>query len=557
MSIQVSYLFSLRQPTRCLPHSPSLRTISAILLCVILASTAPRGDAFALLGPFKNRANHAPDPWQGKPYGGRPGGLGYELSGDIGGPMFINEAYRWNIPVIYYGFDKSFVNYFGQAGIDAIEQAIAILNALPPASEMSTDLAEFPFDTKRSKTGADNLMDLKSYALALLLEQLGLANPERFVWGLRFGDYDPDFPENSLVMLNYDPVTQAPSRFVNGIGYNFTIFENLGPRGEEWASAVEWYQLDPQYQPYSSVANGPGSSDLQLGSGPGDWFGVGLSTGQFYTGLTRDDVGGLRFLLRRDNKVWEPLLPGVTGAGTNTSNFVGAALRGGVEKLTFARLMLDTTTGHFAAVTNFFSDVYFTNDVAVTQTLQRVVTRPDILFTARDLNVEFSREWFGDFYWAESLRRTDVSHWQNNNVLNQQAGAGGPGIIHPGAQITFNTLGRLAFARDRELLRFAPYLLQWASFDGSSNPPVPHFGPLPSENQFHLATRITVIDGIGSLQSTFHGEYGRTYRIDRSTNLVDWTRWYWRDNYEGIFSIDHPIDGSHRFLRIVREQWPW
>ena len=256
-----------------------MRTVFAILLWASLASTALRVDGFALLGPFKNRANNAPDPWQGKPYAGRPGGLGYELYGDIGGPMFINEAYRWNVPVIYYGFDKSFVDYFGQPGIDAVEQAIAILNALPRASEMSADLAEFQFDTKRSKTSAGNLMDLKSHTLALLLEQLGLANPERFVWGLRSGNYDPSFPELSVVMLNYDPNTLSPSRIVNGSIYNFEFFDEIGPRGAEWASAVEWVYFDPLYVPYSSVAGGIGSPDLQLGSSVGDFFDGRLQAG--------------------------------------------------------------------------------------------------------------------------------------------------------------------------------------------------------------------------------------------------------------------------------------
>jgi len=49
----------------------------------------------------------------------------------------IEESYRWNIPIITYGFDSEFVEYFGQVGVAEIEKAIAILNALPPASKMS------------------------------------------------------------------------------------------------------------------------------------------------------------------------------------------------------------------------------------------------------------------------------------------------------------------------------------------------------------------------------------------------------------------------------------
>jgi len=222
-----------------------------------------------------------------------------------------------------------------------------------------------------------------------------------------------------------------------------------------------------------------------------------------------------------------------------------------------ARLVLDTNGNDFLPVTNIFPDIYFTNDVAVTQMVQRTVSQPDICFTARDLKVEFFQESYGNFYWAETFERSDTARWQNNSALNQQPGAGGPGIIHPGATITFNTLGRLAFARDREWLRCVPYLSQWGSFDGSAHPPIPHFGPLPAVNQYVLANRVTLIDGIRSIQTAIQGEFGLTYRIDYSTNLVDWTHWYWRDNYEGIFTVDHPIEGPRRFLSVTRELWPW
>lgn len=85
--------------------SSAMRVASTLLFLCFLAAFVPRCEAFSLLGPLKNSTNGAPDPWQGKPYGGRESGLGYGLPGDIGGPMFIEEAYRWNVPVLYYGFD--------------------------------------------------------------------------------------------------------------------------------------------------------------------------------------------------------------------------------------------------------------------------------------------------------------------------------------------------------------------------------------------------------------------------------------------------------------------
>lgn len=67
--------------------------------------------------------------------------------GDIGGPMDITEGYRWNVPVVTYGFDKSFVGFFGPQGVAAVESAIKILNDLPPASTIV--VTNYPFDASR------------------------------------------------------------------------------------------------------------------------------------------------------------------------------------------------------------------------------------------------------------------------------------------------------------------------------------------------------------------------------------------------------------------------
>ena len=540
-----------------------MRAVSTILLAALLSALTPVASGFALLGPFKNHTNNAPDPWQGKPYAGLPGGLGYELYGDIGGPMFPFEAYRWNIPTIFYGFDQAFVDYFGQPGIDAVESAIATLNAVPPASEMSTGLMEFPFDIKGEDgtAGSLNLLDLKSYTLCLLLEQLGLANPERFVWGLHARDPYPQwgFTNYSAFLMNYDPVTYQPTRFVNGVIYNYEIVDSLGPLGGEWASAVEWYQLDPFYLPYSSVAGGLGSTDFQFGSSPREFYWwSGLLSGQFFRGLTRDDVGGLRFLLRRDNKVWEPLLPGVIGAGTNSSNFVNVALRGGIEKLTFLRLPFDALTGQFLPLTNSFLDAYYTNDLCVTQTLQRVVARPDILFTARDLGVQV--EYFNndpELIATSLLERSGTGGWQNNGALNGREGAGGPGLITPGATITFSTPGKYVLGSDRATPRSVSFLWQWASFDGSKKPIVAHLGPAPAGEIVHLGTRRIDIAEIPNFEWTLLGEAGQAYRVDYSINLIDWFELSRHYNFNGVLVIHHPLFNPQGFFRVVSEPWPF
>ena len=68
--------------------------------------------------------------------------------------------------------------------------------------------------------------------------------------------------------------------------------------------------------------------------------------GMFYTGLTYDDVGGIRFSLSTNNLTVEPLLPTVRPATTNAT-FVNVALRPGVNKITFVRHPTDPVTGVF------------------------------------------------------------------------------------------------------------------------------------------------------------------------------------------------------------------
>ena len=70
-------------------------------------ATAMCGWAFSLLGPSpaSGGVNGALS-WQSTD-------VGYNTFGvDIGGPVNLGEEYRWNIPVITYAYDESFLNYF-------------------------------------------------------------------------------------------------------------------------------------------------------------------------------------------------------------------------------------------------------------------------------------------------------------------------------------------------------------------------------------------------------------------------------------------------------------
>ncbi len=181
------------------------------VLAAAWACSVVQTQAFSLLGPYADWMTES---------------IGYRQPNDIGGPMNIDEEYRRNVPVVTYGFDRSFLDYFGAEGVKAVEGAFKILNDLPPASEMV--LSNYPMFAKRSNADAraQTLLDLKSATLSILLEQLGLAEPTRYVFGLRRWDpvwlnypweenWPAEFIDNYLLQLNFDPESLGPTHLIN------------------------------------------------------------------------------------------------------------------------------------------------------------------------------------------------------------------------------------------------------------------------------------------------------------------------------------------------------
>ena len=144
-----------------------LQNIAFGLITAFVFASPANTSAFALLGPIQ--------PWM-------QASNGVVWPGDIGGPMPIGSGYRRNVPVVTYGFDKSFLDFFGTNGVAAVESAIEILNDLPPASAI--ELTNYPFASLQTSpsTQAQSLLDLKSQTLQLLLEQMGLAPPIRNIY---------------------------------------------------------------------------------------------------------------------------------------------------------------------------------------------------------------------------------------------------------------------------------------------------------------------------------------------------------------------------------------
>jgi len=322
-----------------------LRFLKQIIWCAGLVIGCQSAFGFALIGPIPAAAGD-PDGYQIPAIGYGFGGLIFVGNGptaifstlagyapndnyesptlilpnsDMGTPKSIGEGYRRNTPVMYYSFDASFLNFFGPDGAAQVDKAMAVYNSLTNVSSYSADLSEFPQDSRRVNVRAASatLLDIKSVTMGLMTEQLGFWEPVRWVWALHArahinGTGIPPCPGGMEYLIdkkNLDVVSSTVtnyqySSYVNGVLYSYFILEGCVTTPN--ADAVE-FPVDPLTAPYSAVAD---FSSFEY---------TGLEPGVFYTSLTSDDVGGLRYLIRQDNRAMEPAGGRVTEFLTNNS----------------------------------------------------------------------------------------------------------------------------------------------------------------------------------------------------------------------------------------------
>jgi len=458
-----------------------------LLLLLAVAAVVPTALGFSLLGPFMT--------WQAP-------ALGYQQTNDLGGPMYLRSYYRWNVTNVTYAFDQSFIDYFGTGGISNVDDAFRILNSLPNASALNID--DYPLNGKLWNPTAEQagLLDLKSYTLAMLVQYMGLADPERYVWTLNYRGAVGQQTNYHVISMNYDPLTLNPTNQVNGVYYTYRISEVNGV-----ADAVEYPVTATDLVQYSAVAGGH------------------LGAGYFYTGLTRDDVGGIKYLLSTNNLAVEGLLPNVYRGGpsssssygwipyfggtnvlsntlsasnfftslnagrTNTTNFYVNGIRGGVNKVWFTRVEFDNFLGNTfsnvngtanSTLTNYYTDYVIVTNKLVSQPVYRVISRPDIVFYADHLGFVNGVTPDGRPDIEPVLITRTAPNWINNDALNGGTIEGGPGVISTGAGTT-NSLS-ITFTSDLGgLYNYSPYYLnegwsitgwRWASFDQTTRPPV-------------------------------------------------------------------------------------
>jgi hypothetical protein len=172
-------------------------------------------------------------------------------------------------------------------------------------------------------------------------------------------DFAPTCPSFNYqtIKRNFDPVTWEPTSYVNGTLFTYRIVE-FCPTPDR-AEAFE-YRVDTQSQFYTAVAS------------PTLW------SGSFFTGLTRDDIGGLRYTMRTNNVNREDAPADavlISGGLTNTAarqllvtsnlaTLVFASITNNAAALQalFPGLLIASTTQIFTNVVTTNTIAYFTNN---------------------------------------------------------------------------------------------------------------------------------------------------------------------------------------------------
>jgi len=274
-------------------------------------------------------------------------------------PKNLGEEYRWNVPNLYYAYDPSFLDYFGSNGVVAVDGAAALVNTVSNVDSFSPDLSEFPLSEARFNLTAQalHLFDLKSAAYEMLVTRLGLADPDRWTWAIRDKIPIPStqcpIADFIIIQRNFDPLTWAPSSYVNG--NLFTYFIDVACPSFR-ADAIERV-VDPLADYDTAVAT------------PKISFPNPTYFGMFHTGLTRDDAAGLRYLYSSTNRNEEISPPDALQFETN---FVSTNLFGSNLTLFALQALTNDAAGLLAlypglviaSSTNVYTNIFTTNVTA-------------------------------------------------------------------------------------------------------------------------------------------------------------------------------------------------
>ncbi len=296
------------------------------LCCVAGLLGPPSARAFVMIGPMDVAEVSS-------------GGIDFNYTDDLGGPKDLKTFFRWNTPMLTYAFDASFMQYFGLEGREAVKEAFTIVNDFFENDDYSgvsaLDYTKHGFRSNYNTTWENRtakeagIIDIKSLVLGMVINQLGLGNPHRYAFGARSITTNASGTQlNFNVRLrNFDPITFKPTSVINGVTYSYRLIHDAPPSAGFTVAPtfadMEEFTTDTSGNAWTSVA---GIVDAFYGNTAIYWtdqptlFGFGI----FYSGkyamggqykprhaLTYDDAGGLHYLYRKNNIVYENLDPNV------------------------------------------------------------------------------------------------------------------------------------------------------------------------------------------------------------------------------------------------------
>ena len=206
--------------------------------------------------------------------------------------------------------------------------------------------------------------------------------------------------------------------------------------------------------------------------------------------------------------------------GTNVT------LRQGIDKFTFLRANYDSLVGRFfQPITNTYYLIGVTNSQLVTNWFQRVVAKPDFLFTALDTT-------------GYSMLGVRTITTGNFNDANANIGLAGPGNIEPNMVITFNKVGPLlenvygtnfilsGLSESTAITNFI-----WGSFDGSTNDPVVY----PSGTSIaNLEAQILFQIVTASLPDGQKGTAYAATQLQAAGGVLPYSNWTWANGWPSL-----------------------
>ena len=264
------------------------------------------------------------------------------ITDDLGGPKRFDEFWRWTTPSLTYGFDLSFVQFFGEEGIAAVNDAMLVLNDFFEPQDGSysgvteLDLIKHKFRENHAtywiNTTAqnENLMDVKSLTLGMMVNYLGLGNPYRYMFTATNAYYPDPFNAGQVIfqttLKNYDPITIQPTDLVNNELYSYRLVHDqlAGFLPDPLTASVANVTIDMEeftsvdsvtsYSAVSAIVDAfYGYTDLIWTRPPSRYgYGVFYDAQNAMTGiyepryaLTYDDAGGLKHLYNTNTVAME------------------------------------------------------------------------------------------------------------------------------------------------------------------------------------------------------------------------------------------------------------